>query len=482
MTAYATIGTGLGIVIGTAGGYYLATYLGGLVSLDIGPLQVTLWQVLISLGVGIGSPLVAALIPVYSGTRITVKQALSGYGVESSSRGNGGWNRVARVMFVLFPQTVQFGVRNMFRKRLRSVLTLVTLAVAGAALLAVQTANYSFNTFLNQVYHVYHFDVIVALSDPIPQSTFEHLLSPVNGVGRIEGLNQDKATTQWGDAQFTAVQQDTQIYRKELVAGRWFASGDHDMVIISQDAADKSGLKAGNTITFTVGLHTAHWQIIGIRRDYSNIGPGNLGVLLTTIPEMNALEQFPPDYVQEVMIQSTNPAPTQAYLNALSRRVDNAMSAASYLPNVGTVQDQIDQFQSRYQVLFTLFDIVAIIIAVVGAVGLSNSLAMSVLERRREIGILRSMGAVSKKIAQVFWTEGTSLGFFAWVLALALGFPAAYGFVQVQGYLLAPVPFAFNPMNLVVMLAVIMVLATLASIGPAFAAMRVRIVQTLRYE
>ncbi len=480
---YAVIGTLLGIIIGTFGGYYLAEYLGGLVSLDVGALQVSPMQLLIGLTVGIVTPLIAALLPVFIGTQITVRQALSGYGLENTAtQGRGAWSKFTSAAFSKLPQTMQFGMRNMFRKRLRSVLTMVTLALAGAALLAVQTANFSFNSFLGQIYNTYHFDVSVAIADPIAQSTFQHTLANVPGIKRIEGLNQDSATTDWGNASLTAVQADTQIYHKDLVAGRWFNSSDHNMVIISKDAADKSGLKVGDTVTFHVGRDKASWHIIGITLDYSKIGPANFGVLLTTIPEMNHLEHFPDDYVQEIMIQSTNKAPSQDYLDDLSRKVDNTMSAAGYLPNVETVQDLIDQAQNKYQILYIMFDIVAIIIAVVGAIGLSNALMMSVLERRREIGILRSIGAVSRNVALVFWTEGTSVGLCAWVLALVLGIPAAYGFVQVQARLLAPIPFAFNSLNLVVMLVAIVSLAMLASIGPVFAAMRVKIVQTLRYE
>jgi len=107
---------------------------------------------------------------------------------------------------------------------------------------------------------------------------------------------------------------------------------------------------------------------------------------------------------------------------------------------------------------------------------------MSVLERRREIGILRSMGARGRKVAQVFWSEGLTLGGLAWILALILGFPASWGLLQIQAQLLAPVPFSFNPINLVWMLVAIFILTSLACIGPVFAASRVKIAQTLRYE
>lgn len=482
VSMYAAIGTTIGIAVGIAGGYLLARYLGGLVSLDIGPLQVELWQILEAVAVGIGTPLLAALIPVYLGTRVTVKQAMSGYGLENTAQGNRGWARIARALFGWLPQTLQFGMRGVFRKRVRTVLTLLTLAVSGAAFLAVQTANYSFNTFLNQVYNVYHFDTMVSVNDVMPLSRFQQILSPVQGVGRIESFSQDKATTDWGDAALTGVQIDTQLYQRGITAGRWFTSDDRNVVIISQDAADKSGLKVGQMITFTIGLHTVHWQIIGIASDYSDIGPGNFGVLLAPIGQINSLFGMAADYSQKVMIQSTTHAPTQADIDALARRVDIALSDAGYLPDVVTAQDQIKQAQSKYQTIYTLLDLVAIVIALVGSVGLANALVMGVLERRREIGILRSMGAASRKVAQVFWSEGTTLGGLAWVLALVLGFPASWGLLLIQAKLLAPVPFAFNSFNLVWMFLVIFILVTLACIGPIFAATRVKIVQTLRYE
>ena len=183
-----------------------------------------------------------------------------------------------------------------------------------------------------------------------------------------------------------------------------------------------------------------------------------------------------------VMIQSTNPAPTPSYLDTLATNVSNAMSNAGYISDVITPQQQIEQAQSKYQIIYTMFDIVAIIIALVGAVGLSNTLAMSVLERRKEIGILRSMGAVGRKVAQVFWAEGTTLGILSWILALVLGIPVTFGFLLIQAHLLVPVPFAFNPLSIVWMFIVIIALSALASIGPAFGAARMRVVQTLRYE
>ena len=476
VTVYGAIGTCIGLIVGIPGGYFLAQFLGGLVSLDIGTLQVPSSLILECIVVGIGTPLLAAALPAYIGTGITVRQALSGYGIDSgAAQGGHSWARVAGNAFSIFPQTVQLGIRSLFRKRTRTILTLMTLTISGAAFLSVQTASYSFNTLLDRVYTTYHFDVMVSTPNAQPFSNFQRILTTVPGVGRIEKLSQDKVPTPWGDAQLTGVQLDTQLYQRQITAGRWFTSNDQNVVILSKDAADKSGLKVGDTFSIDTSFNKARWHIIGIATDYSGIGPGNLGILLAPIAQVDAFKHLPLNYTDTVMIQSTSSSP--GTVDALATRIDDAMSAHGLLPYVTTNAQQVQQDQSKYQIIYILLDLVAIIVALVGAIGLSNT-----LERRREIGILRSMGATSRKVAQVFWTEGASLGIFSWILAMIVGFPVAYGFVRLQGNLLAPVPFAFNPISLIWMLGFIVLIASLSSIGPVFGAARVKIAQTLRYE
>src|SRR5262249_28858925 len=125
---------------------------------------------------------------------------------------------------------------------------------------------------------------------------------------------------------------------------------------------------------------------------------------------------------------------------------------------------------------------VAAIVALVGVLGLFNTLTTSVLERRREIGILRSMGATGWRVASIFWTEGMALASISWLMAAAIGVPAAFGFGTLISEVLLPIPFAFDPLTLLVTLAFILIIATLASIIPALSAARARIADTLRYE
>src|SRR5579883_3075312 len=165
----------------------------------------------------------------------------------------------------------------------------------------------------------------------------------------------------------------------------------------------------------------------------------------------------------------------------LRARSENALAQAGLDPSVSTAAQQISRNQNQFQILYILLYAVAAIVALVGILGLFNTLTTSVLERRREIGILRSMGATGARVAGVFWTEGMALAALSWGVAVLLGIPAAYGFVTLISNVLLPIPFAFNPLALLVMVFTLGI-ATLASLIPVLSAARVRIAVTLRYE
>jgi putative ABC transport system permease protein len=342
----------------------------------------------------------------------------------------------------------------------------------------VQTTSYSLNAFLNEVDTTYHFDIFASLDTPQSYTQAQQVLAPVPGVAASEPLFQDGVYTRWGTALLTGVKPDAHLYQKQLVAGRWLTESDQDAVVLSTHAANNSGLKIGDTLAFHNGLSSVNWRIVGLAKDDNNLS--GFGVVLISWREVTAFEHLPADYTDLIAIQSASS--TQAAIDALAGRVDDALSRAGIQATIQTRQQINQANQQQFLILYVLLYSVAVIIALVGAIGLFNTLAMSILERRREIGILRSMGATGRKIAQVFWTEGLSLGLMSWVIACLIGLPAAYGFVWLLGRLLAPVPFTFDSASLFIMLGFIILVASLATLAPVWGATRVKIAQTLRYE
>jgi putative ABC transport system permease protein len=354
------------------------------------------------------------------------------------------------------------------------------LVMCGIAFLAVQTTTYSFDVFLSQLLDTYRYDVLVSLSNPQSYVSLQKVLATVPEIRQTEPLEQYGVDTKWGLGILTGVEPATQLYQKYMIAGRWFTVHDSNVVVLSQDAANKAHLNVGDSIALGGSTVKAKWRIIGIARDYGGINPGQFGVLLAPIRQVNAYTKQPVCYTQSVMVQTASS--TLAETNTVTRRLDDAMSHAAIQATVTTALQEKQRTQSESQILAILLYVVTCIVALVSGMGLFNALAMSVLERRREIGILRSLGATSRKVAEVFWIEGVALSGIAWCIATVLGIPAAYGFVVLLNRLLFPVPFAFNPFSLLIMLGFVLLVTFLASGGPVLGAMRVKIVQTLRYE
>lgn len=473
---YGLLGTVIGFGFGLLIASWAVGWLGNVLGLYTGNLSISPALAIEIIAVGVVVPLLAALWPIYSGTRVTVHQAISGYGIEKRAGRGGIWARLVGGLFGFLPETLQLGARNLFRRRTRALLTLFALAVSGAAFLAIQTTSASFNNVLDNSVATYHADIWAMLDNPVAAGRVVPRVAQLPGVSQIYPGTMYFPTTKWGSVEVFAPVSGG--YRQQVLEGRWLAGNDTNAVVINESIAQKTGLKVGDWISLHDDVNSGQWQIVGIARDYSN--PTALGVMLAPLSEINAIRHYPADFVDHLLITSTSSR--QADINSLSKRIDDFLSQNGMGAMVSTSAQQVANNQSAFLVLYGMFYSVVAIVALVGAIGLFNSLAMGVVERRREIGILRSMGATGRKVAQVFLAEGIGLGVIGWLLAVLIGVPAAYGFVTLLSNVLLHVTFVFNPMSLIVMFGFIVIVATVASVGPVFAASRVKIASTLRYE
>jgi putative ABC transport system permease protein len=137
----------------------------------------------------------------------------------------------------------------------------------------------------------------------------------------------------------------------------------------------------------------------------------------------------------------------------------------------------------QFGMIISLLAVVAVIIGIVGGIALSGALSLNVLERRREIGVMRAIGASSGAIARLFVGEGLMLGWLSWLIAMPLSIPAArlmtLALSEVFGTTLV---YNYTPTGAIYWLAIITVLSILASLLPARGAMRVSVRESLAYQ
>jgi putative ABC transport system permease protein len=487
---YSALGTLPAIALGLLLGYPLASFLlASTIRLAVGPFTVFPWIIILGLAVGFGVPLLAALLPLWIGTRITVREALSAYGISAGRAGHRLPRLAQRLSWV--SQTTWLGLRGVFRKRWRAALTLLTLTLAGTTFLVVQTATAATNQTIANAFAPYHYDVLAEMyAQNAPEVS---QISALPTVGRVERYREDEgADSQWGQLRLLGFQPDTRLYTPQLISGRWLSPSDTNAALINEEAATATGLHVGDTLTLSRGRYftssgqptpgnQATWTIIGIIHQPMH-DLGQIGTVMTSVENANQFFGDPADLTPELLIQARDHS--QGAVDALTRQIDHLVNGGNDLGGlvVETRQQVVQQRQQSWLIFYALLYSVALIVGAVGILGLANALAASVLERRREIGLLRAMGASSFRVARVFWVEGMALGGIAWLLGALLGLPLAYGFIQVMSTLVLRVDFLIAPSALVVMLASVLIISTLASIIPALRASRVRIADMLRYE
>jgi putative ABC transport system permease protein len=126
----------------------------------------------------------------------------------------------------------------------------------------------------------------------------------------------------------------------------------------------------------------------------------------------------------------------------------------------------------------------AVLIAIVGSIGLTGTMSLNVLERTREIGILRAIGASDKAVMRLVMIEGLLIGMMSWIFGVILSFPIGNLMANAVNLALfgAPAGVTITLMGDFLWLLVVTVLSVLASVGPARNATRLTIREVLSYE
>ncbi len=468
----------LGSLTGIAGGFvlgkFLLAYLGATVNFEVERFWFQPDALLMGLVVGLGVTMLAALLPAWSGTGLSVRQAMANYGIASGY----GQGRLDRALSHLrrLPPLVALSVRNLARRKARNLITLGVVALSCAAFLAAQSASASVERTISQLYDIYGADGWVTFNSRL-NSGFSERLKTVEGVSLAEPWSRGRATVKADRADLWGLPYDTQLYQKPVVAGRWFGPEDQNVALATTTLARAKNIQVGDTIEIEVGKVTDRLLIIGLLEDNSKyLGSTSAGKL------------FAPQNTAERLLRHQGSADffslgfdrhDKAYVSKTMGAIEKRFK--EFGPGtLAAYSDKASAQQITGILQLMLYAMVAII-AMIGVIGVVNTLTLNVLERRREIGVLRSLGGTDRRLVQIFLTEGLLLGLLGFGLGLSLGYPLAQVLVGFIGQATFPLSFTFEPEMVALTLLFAIILSGGASLGPALGAARVRINNTLRY-
>lgn len=129
-----------------------------------------------------------------------------------------------------------------------------------------------------------------------------------------------------------------------------------------------------------------------------------------------------------------------------------------------------------------LFYIIAFLILLPAALGLLNTLTINILERTREIGVLRAVGGSRKQVRRMIMAEALLLGIFGSAMGVLAGVAMSYGFIAAMGSIGWTMPYTFPLMGIIAAIVIGVMLALFSSILPAHNASKLDIIRALQYE
>ncbi len=496
--------------VGLWGSRVLCRSFAVLLNFDISSFAVPLWVYLLVAAIGLVVPLLAAAYPVWKGSGISVREALDDFGVGKQAFGTSRFDRALAGLGGL-GRPLLLALRNSFRRRMRLMLTAVTIGMAGLFFMTALNVRASLINTIDQMYNTMKYDLTVSLGGMYSFEKVERATQNTPGVLQSEGwLTTQGSLPGAGDTQAASgghmrgggsnlhggdsggghasatdgrrfsvvgVPAETNMLKPNLLAGRSLEPGDTNAIVVNNRlTALLPEIKVGEEVTLQIGPAQSAWRVVGVASE----------------PFAGPVAYIPRSFFERAghvgMTNSIRLAldKTDAdSMNAIKARLDRNLEEQAVRALGSTSKDEQRFSADQHMLMIYVFLIVVSgILGGVGGLGLMTTMNLNVLERRREMGVLRAIGAKPSAVWLIVITEGVVIGVVSWALATLAAWPISkvIGNVLVRLMLKAVLDFSFEPNGPLIWLGVSICLGVIASFVPAWHASRRPVREAIGYE
>ena len=171
--------------------------------------------------------------------------------------------------------------------------------------------------------------------------------------------------------------------------------------------------------------------------------------------------------------------------NLLKGQLFDQLEAAGFeVSGTQTAQQINTSNELMFTIIVAVLILMALLLAAVGGLGLTTTMSINMLERIREIGVLRAIGASNVSVRQIVLAEGLVIGALSWGIGVLFSLPVSAFLSDQVGLALLKVPlsYQYSVLAAVVWFFALMLIAVAASLGPARDAVRLTIREVLAYE
>jgi putative ABC transport system permease protein len=485
----ALVGLAIGLPLGLLAGRGFAHVSAQLLNLEIASFAVP-WPLLGSIVLlGLGVPLLAVLAPIRQATRRTVREALNDHGVAAGQHGRGRLDHlVARLR--LPGIMLSLILRNTLRRRGRLLLTLSLLATAGAMFITSVNLKSAWSDLGIRAAAEQYYDLALRLRETQEQPRVLALVAAVPGVRQVESWNSLTVTVDnpehidiahtypdggHGALSLRVAPVPTQFMASTLGQGRWLQAGDRNAVVLNAlaQAGSFATVRVGDWIDVRVAGRSLHLQVVGIVDEI--LTGGTLYVTSAALQGIaGAVEQ-----TNALRVSLDDPAAAAAIAAAITQHLAAAHVDVDFI----VTKQMVKAVQGGHlYVLIAVLLLIAVMMAIVGTLGLASMLSTNVIERSREFGVMRAIGARSRDLLAAVCCEALFIAVLGWLVALLLSLPFSWLVTRVLVSIMhLPLRTTLAPQAAGLWLLIAASAAVLASLVPARSAARLTIRETLSY-
>jgi putative ABC transport system permease protein len=270
----------------------------------------------------------------------------------------------------------------------------------------------------------------------------------------------------------------TELLKLEIDQGRDLRSEEEGAIVVnSAFMLRHPEIKVGQTISVSMGPAESSWRVVGV--SHEAFAPPT-GYVWRTYFERAGGHTGMANSVR-VALDRSDPAAIDRFREALDRNLEaegiRALSSTSKA-------DSRYGFDQHMLMIYIFLVVMSVIIGGVGGLGLSTTMSLNVLERRREMGVLRAIGASARIVWLIVVVEALAIGLMSFVLAALVAGPVSRGLGDLLGSVLfqTDLSFTFDPFGLLIWFVASLVLSALASFLPAWNASRSSVREALGFE
>jgi putative ABC transport system permease protein len=482
-------GAVLGTILGIAIAYLLAGYFAvKLIDVSFG-FAISVPVVVASLAGGPALAVAASLPALRRALRMPVAETLAGAG--TGGYGSGCLDRIVARSGLLagagVPGGVRMGVRNALRQKRRSAATIAQVAVAAGLAIAFLALGQSITAVISQTIGKLHFSVGVGVASTHGARPFgSQALAVAAATPGVTGAEPvETSSVQYNGQTYTAWGLGARsFYDYQLSAGRWFTAADTAAgarpavppVVLGPAVARTTGARVGQILTLTLAAGPTRVRVIGIDTGQPNAG----GTVYFPLPVLERLDGGP-GTADSIWLTTASTA--HAAIDRATTAAANRLAAAGYPVSTTEIYVSEAQITAADTAILTVVEILGLVVVAIMLMGLVSALSMGVIERTREVGILRCVGARARQIRRVFSAEAVVLAAAGWAFGVLLGWLMYQGLLALFLHNVdVTLPEDFPLAIPLITLAGVLVLTLLVIRGPLRRATRIQPGTALRYQ